>query len=89
MFRKRLLFRVPLAPGKSYDSAMRKTTYAISLYRRDLCIYGGSRGQMETFVRGNGVARDLWRCTFSLSFYHFGAAIVIFSTIAVVACGIE
>ena len=29
MFRKRLLFRVPLAPDESYDSAMRKRTYAI------------------------------------------------------------
>ena len=89
MFRKRLLFRVPLAPDKSYDSAMRKKTYAISLYRRDLCIYGGSRGQTETFVRGDGVPRDLWHCTFSLSFYHLGSAIVISSTIAVVICGIE
>ena len=69
MFRKRLLFRVSLAPDKSYDSVMRKRTYAISLYRRDLCIYGGSRRQKETFVRGNGVPRDLWHCTFSLSFF--------------------
>ena len=84
MFRKRLLFRVPLAPDKSYDSAMRKKTYAISLYRRDLCIYGGSRGQKATFVRGNGAPRDL-----CLSFYQFGAAVVISSAIAVVVCGIE
>ena len=89
MFRKRLVFRIPLAPDKSYDSAMRKKTYAISLYRRDLCIYGGSRGQKKTFVRENGVPRDLWHCTFSGSFYHFGAAIVISSTFAVVTCGIE
>ena len=25
--------------------------YAISLYRYDLCIYGGSRGQIDIFVR--------------------------------------
>ena len=58
--------------------------YAISLYRRDLCIYGGSRGQKQTVVPGNGVPRDLWHCTFSLSFHHFGAASVISSTSAVV-----
>ena len=68
---------------------MRKRTYAISLYRYDLIIYDGSRGQKETFVRGNGVPRDLWHCTFSLSFHHFRASIVISSTIAVVICGIE
>ena len=67
MFRKRLLFRVPLAPDKSYDSAMRKRM----LYRRDLCIYGGSTGQKETFVRGTGVPHDLWHCTLEfLSFWH-------------------
>ena len=54
-----------------------------------MCIYGGSRGQKETFVRGNGAPRDLWHCTFGLSFYQFGEAIVISSTIAVVVCGIE
>ena len=89
MFRKRLLFRVLLAPDKSYDSAMRKRTYAISLYRRDLCIYGGSRGQKETLYGGTGFLAISGIVLFSLSFYHFGAAIVISSTIAVVACGIE
>ena len=89
MFRKRLLFRVPLAPDKSYDSAMRKRTYAISLYRRDLCIYGGSRGQKETLYGGTGFLAISGIVLFSLSFYHFGAAIVISSTIAVVICGIE
>ena len=93
MIRKRLLFRVHLAPDKSYDSAMRKRTHAISLYRSDPYIYGGSRGQKETFVRGNGVPRDLWHCTFSLSFFfnHFSVAIAISSTIAIIiaACGSE
>ena len=67
---------------------MRKRTYATSYYRRDLCtgIYGWSKGQNETFVRGNGVPRDLWHCTFILSFYHLCAA-VISSTIAIFVCG--
>ena len=56
-------------------------------YRLDRCIYGGSRGQKETLVRGNGVPRDLWHCTSSLSFYYFGTAIVISSTNAIVVCG--
>ena len=80
---KGLLFRVTLAPDKFYDSVMRKRTYDISLYRYDLIIYGGSRGQKETLVRGNGVPRGFWHCAFSLSFfYHFGVAIVVSSTIA-------
>ena len=28
--------------------------------RRDLCVYGGSRGQKETFVRGEGAHSDFW-----------------------------
>jgi len=43
--------------------------YAISHYRRDLCIYGGSRGQGETLVRGNGVPCDLWHLFSWLNFY--------------------
>ena len=44
---------------------------------------------VKRIVRGNGVPCDLWHCAFSLSFYHFGAAIVISSAIAVAMCGIE
>ncbi len=37
------------------------------------------------FAWGNGVPRDLWHRIFSHnSFYHFGAAVVISSTIAIV-----
>ena len=61
MSRKRLLFRVTLAQDEIYDSAMRRRTYAISIYRYDLRIYDGSRGQKETFVGGNGVPRNIWR----------------------------
>ena len=46
--------------GKFFVEIMRNRINAISLYRRDLCIYGGSRGQKDTFVWGNGVPRDLW-----------------------------
>ena len=53
-----------LAPGKFFVEVMRKRIYAISLYRRDLCIYGGSRGQEETLVRGNWFPRDLWHFYF-------------------------
>ena len=33
---------------------MRKRTYDISLCSRDLCIYGGSRGQKEIVSGGTG-----------------------------------
>ena len=89
MFHKIILFRVTLAPDKFYDSVMRKRLYAISLCRYDLIIYGASRGQKDAFVPGNGVPRDPWHCPFRLSFYNFGAAIVISSTITVVICGVE
>ena len=62
---------------------MRKRTYAISLYRYDLRICDGSRGQKETFVRGNEVPSDLLLCTSLLSFFHFNAAVVISSTFAI------
>ena len=61
---------------------MRQGTYVTSLYRHDLFVYGGSRGQKDTFIRGRGVPRDLWHCICSIYFYHLGAAIVISSTIA-------
>ena len=52
----------PCVKGRSW--------YAIWIYRYDLKIYDGSRGQHETFVRGNGVPRDLWHCTFRLRFFQ-------------------
>ena len=67
---------------------MRSRVYAISLYRGDLSIYGGSRGQKETFVRGNGAPHDLWEYAFRLSFYYCGAAVVISSAIAIVDTGV-
>ena len=45
--------------------------------RGDLCIYGGSRGQNDTFAWGNGVSRDLWPYGFRLSFHDGGAAVAI------------
>ena len=44
-------------------------------------------GVKGDFCPGNGVPRDLWHCTFSLSFYLCGAIVVISSTIAMVVCG--
>ena len=68
MFRKRLVFRVTLAPDEFYDSAMRTRTYDIPLCRYDLRIYDGSREQYEVFARENEVTRYLWHCTLRLSF---------------------
>ena len=43
--------RLFLASGKFYsENVLRKRMYAISLYRCDVCIYPGSRGQIEILV---------------------------------------
>ena len=44
----------------SMISAMRKRTFAISLYRYVVCIYSGSRGQIEILV---------WETSRSLALY--------------------
>ena len=41
----------------------------------------GVGGKGKTFVRGNGVPRDLWHSIFRLSCWCSGAAVIIFSTI--------
>ena len=64
---------------------MRKKIHATS-HRRDLCIYGGSRGQKETFVLGTGFLAISGILFLALDL-SFGAAIVISSTIAIVVCG--
>ena len=54
---------------------MRKKIHATS-HRRDLCIYGGSRGQKETFVLGTGFLAISGILFLALDL-SFGAAIVI------------
>ena len=44
--------------------------YAISLYRYHMCIYSGSRGKIEIFVRET---RDFWHCIFHHIFCFLGA----------------
>ena len=50
---------------------MWKRTYDISLfYHYGVCIYSGSRGQIEIFVRETS---HLWHCIFRRSFCFLGA----------------
>ena len=56
--------------------------YAISLYRYNVCFYGGCRGENGDFLSGR--PRDLWHSIFRLSFCFLGATLVIFSAIATV-----
>ena len=55
-----------LASGEFY--VLWKRMYAISLYRYDVCIYSGSRGQNEIWRH-----RDFWHCIFHHSFCFLGA----------------
>ena len=73
-----------LAPGDYYVLSHAEKDTAISHYRPDLCINCGSRGQKETFVRGNWVPCDLWYSVFRLSIHLGGATIVIFSMIGTI-----
>ena len=84
---KRQIFRIIQAPNTLYDSVIRKWTNATSHYRRDLCIFSGSRGQKATFVRGNEVPCGLRHCTFGVRFDRFGLVFVISSTIAIFSYG--
>lgn len=54
------------------------------VYRYDLCVYGSSRGHKGIFIRG---ARDLWYDIVCLSFFSGGAAVVVFSVVAIVFRG--
>ena len=59
-----------LVSGKFYS--LRKKMYAFSLYRYDVCIYGGSTvgGELKFW---SGRPRGIWYCIFPHSFCFLGA----------------